>query len=69
MLGPGQVEDLAEGVGPQAAVAVGAGQGPLDAHVGDLADRPGGQAVAARLLAGNTFFSTRATSQPASASQ
>ena len=52
MLGPGQVEHLAEGVGPQAGVAVGAGQRPLDAHVGDLAHRPGGQAVAAGLLPG-----------------
>ena len=49
MVGPGQVEDLAVGVGAQSGEAVGAGQGSLHPHVGDLAHRPGGQAVPAGL--------------------
>ena len=69
MVGPGQVEDLAVGVGAKPGEAVGAGQGPLDPHVGDLAHRSGGQTVPHVFTRGNTFFSTRATSQPASASQ
>ncbi len=56
MLGPGQVEDPAVGVGPQPGEAVGAGQGALDPHVGDLADRAGGQAVTAGLLAGEDLL-------------
>ena len=56
MLGPGQVEDLAVGVGPEPVVAVGAGQGALEAHVGELADRAGGEAVAAGLLPGEVLL-------------
>ena len=56
MLGPGQLEHLAVGVGPQALVAVRPGQRGLDAHVGDLADGTGGEAVPAGLLPGEDLL-------------
>ncbi len=56
MIGPGKIEHLAEGVGPQAGIAVGAGQRTFDAHVGDLAHRAGGEAVATCLLTGEDLL-------------
>ena len=56
MLGPGQVEDPAVGMGAQAREPVGSGQGPLDPHVGDLSYGAGGQAVTAGLLAGEDLL-------------
>ena len=49
VLGPRQLDALTEAVGPQAPVAVGADQRTLDTHVGELADGPRGEPVAARL--------------------
>ena len=67
--GPLHLDGLAEAVGPQPAVFVRARQGVFESHVGQLAHGPGGEAVAAGLLAGKCFFSTTATFQPASANQ
>ena len=50
MLGPLHLDGVAEAEGAQAAVAVGARQGALEAHVGQLAHRPRREPVAAGLL-------------------
>ena len=53
MLGPLQLERDAVGHGPQPVVAVVVGgDGRLEPHVLELVDRPGGEAVAAGLVAG-----------------
>ena len=56
VLGPAQLERAAEGDRPQAVEAVVLGQLVGQAHVLELAHRPGRQAVAARLLAGEALL-------------
>ena len=56
VLGPREIEHLAEGVGSQSRVAVRADQGALHAHVGDLAHRAGGQPVPTRLGPGELLL-------------
>ncbi len=55
--GPLHLDELAEPVGAEPAVLVRAGQGLLEPHVSQLAHRPGGQAVAAGLLRGESASS------------
>ncbi len=56
MVGPGQLESPPEAVRAQTLKAMpGAGQFVGQAHVLELADGTGGQAVTARLLAGIAF--------------
>ena len=52
VLGPLQLHGDAVGQGPQAGVAVVGEQGVVEPHVGELLHGPGGEAVAARLVAG-----------------
>ena len=56
VVGPLHLEGLAEAVGPQAAVLVRSGQGLLEAHVGQLAHGPRGEAVAAGLDPGEVLL-------------
>ena len=56
VLRPLHVDGAAEAEGPQAAVAVGPGQGPLQVHVGQLPDGPRREAVAAGLLPGELLL-------------
>ena len=56
MVGPGQVQRHPVGAGPQAVVAVRSGQCPVEAHVGELADRAWREPVAAGLLAGEVLL-------------
>ncbi len=56
VLGPLHLDELAEPVGAEPAVLVGAGQGLFEPHVRQLAHRPGGQAVPAGLLTGKVLL-------------
>ena len=56
VLRPPHVDGAAEAEGPQPAVAVGAGQGPLQVHVGQLPDGPRREPVAAGLLPGELLL-------------
>ena len=56
MIGPAHLEDLSECAGPEPLVAVTEPSEPCEPHVVELADRPGGEAVAAGLLPGEVLL-------------